>query len=98
MRDLILKIGRNSPSFTIFSTFDNQVDFKVFLEKMTFQSSQEMSHCLQETFSTTQIESVNWPNKLEILTIRSETCRISKDVIDKKFESDKEKYKDLAYR
>ena len=57
-----------------------------------------MSYCLQETFSTKQIESVNWPSALDILTIRSESCRISKAVINKKFAMDTKKYQDLAYR
>lgn len=55
-----------------------------------------MMHCLQDTYSTKQIESVNWPSTLDILTIRSKSCRITKEVINDKF--DKEKWTDLAYR
>lgn len=46
IRDLILKIGRESPDFTLFNTFDNQKDFKDMLANDSNQAQQEMMHCL----------------------------------------------------
>ena len=82
LRDAILKIGRLSPNFSVFKIFQGQDDFGQLIEKSTPQTTAELESCFEETRSTRQIQLLDWPRELDLLTLRSNKCTISKEELD----------------
>ena len=52
----------------------------------TPQTTLELVECFTETRSTRQIQPLKWPRNLNLLTIRSDKCIITKEEIDAKLE------------
>lgn len=91
LRDAILKIGRLSPNFSVFKIFQSQDDFGQIVEKSTPQTTAELESCLVETRSTRQIQLLDWPRELDLLTLRSNKCTISKEELDNELEDHENK-------
>ena len=63
-RDILIKIGRHCPRFTVFSELANQKSFKEMIENMSSTVTEEFKHCFQPTFRSsliTQMEVVDDP-------------------------------------
>jgi len=86
LRDAILKIGRISPDFSIFKTFSDQEAFDEMIKRSTTQTTAELENCFTETRSTRQIQLLEWPRDLSLLTIRSKQCTITKEELDTELE------------
>ena len=56
-----------------------------------------MMLCLQESFNTKLIDSLNWPEDLDLLTFRSDSCKITKATINDEFDA-QHKNKERSYR
>ena len=88
-RDGILKIGRLSQNFSVFKTFSSQDDFEKMIAIETPQTILELENCFVETRSTRKIQLLEWPPELDLFTIRSNKCIITKDDIEKKLKETK---------
>ena len=90
-RDVLLKIGRSSPSFTLVGAFNCQEDFREMIQSATPQVSEELNNCFFETKSTRQIQLLDWPRDRDLLTMRSERCKVTKEELDAQLASEPDK-------
>ena len=76
-RDALLKIGRLSPEFSLFSMFTEQKNFQEIVRNITNQAAEELNmSCFKETVSTRKIKMMKWPRGLPLLTYMSDTGQI----------------------
>ena len=90
-RDILMKIGRFSPAFTMVGGFNSQEDFREMLQSATPQISQELNNCFFETKSTRQIQLLDWPRDLNLLTVRSEKSIITQKQLEDQLASAEDK-------
>ena len=56
------------------------------IKNSTPQTTAELENCFTETRSTRQIQLLDWPRDLGLLTIRSKKCTITKEEFDVELE------------
>ena len=75
-RDVMLKIGRLYPRFTIFTEFASQDTFASALKKLTPTLTQELNNCFHDTSKTRMIAQSDWPQDLDFQTNMVESSDI----------------------
>lgn len=76
-RDILLKIGRMCPNFSIFSEIATQDDFGKLLNNLSPAIIDELNNCFKSNFKTKLIVQLKWPAKKERKASMHESCDIS---------------------
>ena len=71
LRDIVLNIARESPTFDMLRVIKNLKNFDDLMNTGTSLSNEELNRCLQQNAYTRQVKSVRWPENLNIITLTS---------------------------
>jgi len=89
-RDVMLKIGRLYPRFTIFTEFASQETFASALKKLTPTLTQELNNCFHDTSRTRMIAQSDWPQDLDFHTKMVESSDITLNYLENAFKEPSE--------
>lgn len=76
-RDILLKMGRMCPNFSIFSEIATQDDFGKLLNNLSPAIIDELNNCFKSNFKTKLIVQLKWPATKERKASMHESCDIS---------------------
>ena len=91
LRDVLLKIGRTCPSFSLLNTVSSQANFGEWISPCSPETANELDNCFCETKSTRQITLLDWPRDKALLTKCSRKCTITKEELQAELEDEKDK-------
>jgi hypothetical protein len=90
-RDALVRIGRESPLFSLLSALGDQNDFAELVGSSTPIVLNELNNCFYETKSTRLITELDWPRNRTILTTRTNKATIRKQELDDLMAKDEDK-------
>ena len=78
-RDVLIKIGRLTPSFSIFSELTSQDSFQKLFQKLSPTVIEELNHCFMETHKTSLIQQMEMPDDMALRCDMTDTADIDEN-------------------
>ena len=86
LRDVVLDIGRETPTFNMMKVIKNLKNFDDYLDTGTSLSNEELNRCFQQNAYTRQVKSVKWPENQNLITLTNNKSSINEPMIQKAIE------------